>query len=112
MGQFRVKDLAYISATISCCARVAGRFLLKRSGLAQYNARGIMRFLLTCAGISNTSIHDALATSWANPITESSALCIPTAAYAMPGGADLAWRLISGSAKSPLCELGGSRWEC
>src|SRR5262249_39695430 len=40
------------------------------------------------------------------PIAEASALCIPTAAYAFPSGADMAWRLISGKAKSPLCELG------
>ena len=37
---------------------------------------------------------------------ESGALCIPTAAYAMPGGAGMAWRLICGSASNPLCELG------
>jgi dipeptidase E len=40
------------------------------------------------------------------PIAESSALCIPTAAYAMPGGAGMAWRLINGRASTPLCELG------
>lgn len=65
-----------------------------------------MRLLLTSAGISNTSIHDALAELLGKPIVESLALCIPTAAYACPGGADMAWRLISGSAKTPLCELG------
>ena len=65
-----------------------------------------MRLLLTSAGISNKSIHDALVELLGKPIAESRALCIPTAAYAMPGGASMAWRLISGSAKSPLCELG------
>jgi dipeptidase E len=66
-----------------------------------------MRLLLTSAGISNTSIHDALVDLLGKPIAESSALVIPTAAYACPGvGAGMAWRLISGSAKSPLCELG------
>jgi dipeptidase E len=40
------------------------------------------------------------------PIAESSALCIPTALYAMPGGAAAAWRLIRGVAKTPLCEVG------
>jgi hypothetical protein len=39
------------------------------------------------------------------PIAESSALCIPTAAYAM-GGPGVAWRLITGQASTPLCELG------
>jgi dipeptidase E len=65
-----------------------------------------MNLLLTSAGISNTSIHDALVDLLGKSIAESSALCIPTAAYACPGGAGMAWRLISGSAKSPLCELG------
>jgi dipeptidase E len=65
-----------------------------------------MKFLLTSAGISNTSIHDALVDLLGKPIAESSALCIPTAAYAFPGGAAMAWRLICGLARSPLCELG------
>jgi dipeptidase E len=65
-----------------------------------------MRFLLTSAGIKNTSIHHALVDLLGKPIAESSALCIPTAAYAMPGGAGMAWRLISGRASEPLCELG------
>src|SRR6201998_1596619 len=65
-----------------------------------------MRLLLTSAGIKNLSIHDALVGLLGKPISESSALCIPTAAYALPGGAGMAWRLICGSALSPLCELG------
>ncbi len=65
-----------------------------------------MKFLLTSAGISNTSIHNALVDLLGKPIAESSALCIPTAAYAMPGGAAMAWRLICGKASTPLCELG------
>jgi len=65
-----------------------------------------MRFLLTSAGIRNTSIHDALVDLLGKPIAESNALCIPTAAYAMAGGAGVAWRLINGRASTPLCELG------
>jgi dipeptidase E len=66
-----------------------------------------MRLLLTSAGIINTSIHDALVGLLGKPIAESSALCIPTAAYGCGGvGLAMGWRLISGSAKSPLCELG------
>jgi dipeptidase E len=68
--------------------------------------RGIMKFLLTSGGISNTSIHDTLVNLLGKPIAESSALCIPTAAYAFPGGAGMAWRLICGIAATPLCELG------
>ena len=56
-----------------------------------------MRFLLTSAGIKNTSIHDALVDLLAKPIAESSALCIPTAAYGHPmAGPGAAWRFISG----------------
>jgi dipeptidase E len=65
-----------------------------------------MRLLLTSAGIKNTSIHDALVDLLGKPVDESDALCIPTAIYAFPGGAASAWKLISGRAVSPLCELG------
>jgi dipeptidase E len=65
-----------------------------------------MKLLLTSAGIKNTSIHDALVDLLGKPIDQSNALCIPTATYAFPGGAAGAWRLISGRAASPLCELG------
>src|SRR6266568_2679704 len=68
---------------------------------------GSMRLLLTSAGIKNTSIHDALVGLLGKPIAESSALCIPTAAYANPDGADRAWRFISGrEPRCPMCELG------
>ncbi len=43
-----------------------------------------MKFLLTSAGIKNTSIHDALVDLLGKPIAESSALCIPTAGYGHP----------------------------
>jgi dipeptidase E len=74
--------------------------------LAQRTPRGGMKLLLTSAGIKNTSIHDALVDLLGKPIDQSNALCIPTATYAFPGGAAGAWRLISGRAASPLCELG------
>jgi dipeptidase E len=65
-----------------------------------------LRLLLTSGGIKNTSIHNALIDLLGKPIAETSALCIPTAAYALPGGAGMAWRIITGSAATPLCELG------
>jgi len=65
-----------------------------------------MQLLLTSGGISNTSIHDTLVDLLGKPIAESSALCIPTAAYAMPGGAAMAWQVINGRVPTPLCELG------
>ncbi len=65
-----------------------------------------MKYLLTSAGIKNTSIHNALVDLLGKPIAESSALVIPTAWYAYPGGLAGVYRLIRGVAKSPLCELG------
>jgi dipeptidase E len=65
-----------------------------------------MKFLLTSAGIKNTSIHNALVDLLGKPIADASALCIPTAVYAIPGGAGHAWRFISGQATTPMCELG------
>jgi dipeptidase E len=58
----------------------------------------IMKLLLTSAGIKNDSIRNALVESLGKPITESSALYIPTAIYPFPGGAAMAGRLIRGGA--------------
>src|SRR4026207_2098849 len=68
--------------------------------------RGFMKFLLTSAGIKNTSIHDTLVDLLGKPIAEASALCIPTAIYPFPGGPSMAYRFISGSTANPMCELG------
>ncbi len=41
------------------------------------------------------------------PIAESNALCIPTASYGHPmAGPGGAWRIITGRASTPMCELG------
>jgi dipeptidase E len=66
-----------------------------------------LRFLLTSAGIKNTSIYDALVDLLGKPIAEASALCIPTASHANPGGAGQAWKFITGrEPDTPMCELG------
>ncbi len=65
-----------------------------------------MKFLLTSCGMSNDSIRNALVDQLGKPISESSAFCIPTAVYAYPGGAAMAYQLICGVAASPLCEVG------
>jgi len=65
-----------------------------------------MKLLLTSGGITNRSLQEALVDLLDKPIAESTALCIPTAIYAFPGGAASAWKLITGRAASPLCELG------
>jgi dipeptidase E len=68
-----------------------------------------LKLLLTSTGIKNASIHDALVDLLGKPISESSALCIPTAMYGHPwvGPGQKAWQFISGQEPScPMCELG------
>src|SRR5262245_18532132 len=70
-----------------------------------------MKLLLTSAGITNASIHNALQDLLGKPIAESHALCIPTAEYAYPTGnrPTQAWRFISG--QEPQCPLTGLGWK-
>lgn len=68
-----------------------------------------MKLLLTDSGIKNPSIHDALVDLLGKPIAECNALCIPTAMYAQPGGAEQAWKLISG--QQPLCPMTELGWK-
>jgi dipeptidase E len=65
-----------------------------------------VRFLLCSSGISNPSIHDALAELLDKSIAESNALCIPTGVQPFPGGPAHVYRFISGSTRSPMCGLG------
>lgn len=67
-----------------------------------------MKFLLTSAGIKNTSIHNALVELLGKPIAEANALCIPTASYGHPMVSPVqAWKFISGQEpETPMCELG------
>lgn len=67
-----------------------------------------MKLLLTSAGIKNASIHGALVGLLGKPMSECSALCIPTAGYGHPQGSPGgAWRFISGREPNcPMTELG------
>ena len=65
-----------------------------------------MKFLLTSAGISNTSIHKALIELLGKPVAESKALFIPTAIYGITGGAEIIRKVICGTIGDPFCELG------
>ena len=65
-----------------------------------------MKLLLTSAGVKNASIHDALVELLGKPIEEASALCVPTASYGLPHGSAGAYRIISGTARTPMSELG------
>lgn len=65
-----------------------------------------MKLLLTSGGVSNQSIRAALTDMLGKPIAESTALCIPTAMYGMPGTAVMTWRQIAGQTPTPMVELG------
>jgi dipeptidase E len=65
-----------------------------------------MKFLLTSTGIRNKSIQDALVELLGKPISESSALCIPTAVYPFSVGPAMAYGFISGSGHNRLAQLG------
>jgi dipeptidase E len=64
-----------------------------------------MKLLLTSGGITNASIHNALLELLDKPITEASALFIPTAIYAIPNAPHIARGVICGSLGSPFCNL-------
>lgn len=65
-----------------------------------------MKLLLTAAGISNASIHNALVDLLGKPVTEASALFVPTAIYPIPNGANIIRGVIAGSLGDPFCEMG------
>src|SRR2546423_14773814 len=65
-----------------------------------------MKLLLTSSGISNRSIGDARVGLLGKLIAESNALIVPTAIYPFPEGPSGAWRVICGTAQSPLAEVG------
>ncbi|HEX7307881.1 Type 1 glutamine amidotransferase-like domain-containing protein [Lentzea sp.] len=66
-----------------------------------------MRLLLTSAGVKNPSIHDALVDLLGRPISDCTALCIPTASYGHPlSGPAPAWSFIAGRSPLPMCDLG------
>src|SRR5579863_8347603 len=70
----------------------------------------MMKYLLTSAGIKNTSIHKALIELLGKPIAECNALCIPTAGYGHPKVTPAhAWRFISG--REPNCPMSELGWK-
>ncbi|RNL77741.1 Type 1 glutamine amidotransferase-like domain-containing protein [Nocardioides marmorisolisilvae] len=67
-----------------------------------------MKLLLTSGGVTNPSIREALVDMLGKPISEASALCIPTAMYGHPsvGPGERVWRFISGHSENPMVDLG------
>jgi dipeptidase E len=65
-----------------------------------------MQYLLTSGGIRNASLRDALVRLMGKPISEASALCVPTALHSMPGGGGAVWRAVGGTAANAMTALG------
>lgn len=67
-----------------------------------------MKLLLSSAGVTNRSIHEALLELLRKPIEESTTLAIPTASYGHPNvSPNQAWKFISGQEpRTPMVELG------
>jgi dipeptidase E len=68
--------------------------------------RPVLKLLLTSSGIRNASINDALVELLGKPISESSALFVPTGIYPFPGGGGKGWQAITGKAQSSPSDLG------
>ena len=71
-------------------------------------AWGLMKLLLTSGGVTTAAIHDALERMLGTPVSEATALCIPTAQYGHPwvGPGTKAWEFISGRSENPMVDLG------
>jgi dipeptidase E len=65
-----------------------------------------MKLLLTSAGISNASIHKALTDLLAKPVSEATALFVPTAIYGIRNGGNIVRGVICGTLGDPFCEMG------
>jgi dipeptidase E len=68
----------------------------------------MMRLLLTSGGVNNPTILDALVRMLPKPISECTALCIPTAQYGHPhvGPGVKPWGFVSGNEESRMTQLG------
>jgi len=66
-----------------------------------------VKLLLTSGGVTNASIRGALVDLLGKPVSESTALCIPTAMYGHPwvGPGVNTWEFISGTSENPMVSL-------
>ena len=64
-----------------------------------------MQFLLTSGGFHNATLREALTGMLGKPISEASALCIPTALHSMPGGAGAVYRVVTAAQPSAMTGL-------
>ncbi len=64
-----------------------------------------MKLLMTSAGVRNEAINDALVEMLGKPISESAAVCIPTAEYQLAHGFRQALQHIIGPSPTPMFDL-------
>jgi dipeptidase E len=87
------------------------------------NSGGFVKLLLTSGGVTNTSIRDALVDLLGKPISESRALCIPTAQWGHPmcgptsvrefvtgEPSSLGWETVGVLELTALPSIGKERW--
>jgi dipeptidase E len=80
---------------------------MPKHDLPRPERRSAVKYLLTSAGIKNRSIEAALVELLGKPIADADALCIPTASYGHAlRGFGGAYRFVTGTATTPMCELG------
>ena len=104
LGVATAMSFAVVSSLPSHTPDLLTSFAERQDGYVQ---EASVRLLLTSAGVTNSSIRDALVDLLGRPIADSSALCIPTATYGSPwGGPASAWRFITGKTPLPMCDLG------
>ncbi len=66
-----------------------------------------MKLLLTSGGVSNASIRNALVEMLGKPISECTALCIPTAQWGQPQCTpETAWKFVAGRWPAAMTDLG------
>ena len=69
-----------------------------------------MKLLLTSGGVTNASIHAALLGLLGKPISECTALCVPTASYGHPmASPEGAWSFVAG--REPDCPMVALGWK-
>ena len=71
-----------------------------------------MRYLLTSAGISNTSIHNALVDLWANRLPNPAPSAFPLRGTALPRRTFRPTGSSADQPPAPCADWVGSRWEC
>lgn len=99
---------ASLPPPFSCPGTDGARYADIATSTVAHRRGGTTKLLLTSGGVTNPTIRLALDDMLGKPVSESTALCIPTAMYGHPwvGPGVKAWEFISGTAENPMVDLG------